>query len=131
MMRDCKRCGAHGGIETFRAKKNGGLRHPCRSCEALLLRENRPKLKATIKAWHQTHPESRRATAKKFVANHREKKLAHLAVQYRIRKGLMKRGPCERCGSEKTQAHHDDYSKRLEVRWLRAACHGLEHRRYA
>lgn len=28
------------------------------------------------------------------------------------------RKPCEICHDEKTDAHHDDYEKALEVRWL-------------
>lgn len=32
--------------------------------------------------------------------------------------GRLVRKPCEACGSEKSQAHHDDYSKPLDVRWF-------------
>ena len=36
-----------------------------------------------------------------------------------IRKGLMKRSNCEVCGSDKNlEAHHDDYSRPLDVVWL-------------
>jgi len=35
--------------------------------------------------------------------------------------------PCEVCGEEKTHAHHDDYSKPLNVRWLCAAHHKQWH----
>lgn len=42
--------------------------------------------------------------------------------------GKMTRGSCEKCGSLQTHAHHDDYSKPLDVRWLCSKCHGLEHR---
>ena len=44
---------------------------------------------------------------------------------------IVKRGgrkPCERCGAENGQMHHDDYDRPLAVRWLCAACHGVEHR---
>ena len=34
-----------------------------------------------------------------------------------IRDGKMERLSCEVCGA-KAQAHHDDYSKPLDVRWL-------------
>lgn len=37
-----------------------------------------------------------------------------------IRKGLLKEQPCEVCGAEKVEVHHEDYSDHLKVRWL---CH--------
>ena len=43
---------------------------------------------------------------------------AKSAVGLAIKKGKLTRQPCEKCGAEKTDAHHDDYAKPLEVRWL-------------
>ena len=40
----------------------------------------------------------------------------------------MKRLPCEVCGERKTHAHHDDYSKPLEVKWLCKKHHDEHHR---
>src|SRR5262245_57418077 len=34
-----------------------------------------------------------------------------------LKRGKIKRQPCEVCGST-AQMHHDDYSRPLEVRWL-------------
>lgn len=47
-----------------------------------------------------------------------EKAFAHDVFAAAIRAGKIKRGVCEVCGSEKTDGHHDDYSKPLAVRWL-------------
>jgi hypothetical protein len=38
---------------------------------------------------------------------------------------------CEECGAPKADAHHDDYSRPLDVRWLCETCHGAEHRTVA
>lgn len=38
---------------------------------------------------------------------------------------------CEKCGAPKAHAHHDDYTKPLDVRWLCRSCHGVEHRKVA
>jgi hypothetical protein len=46
------------------------------------------------------------------------------AVGAAIKRGDLVRGPCEVCGTAKTVAHHDDYEKPLEVRWL---CHSHHH----
>jgi hypothetical protein len=43
---------------------------------------------------------------------------AHDTVNNAIRDGKLVRKPCEVCGNEKSQAHHEDYSKPLEVVWL-------------
>lgn len=52
---------------------------------------------------------------------------AHLAVANALRLGLLKKQPCEICGAEKTDAHHDDYSKPLVVRWLCRRHHAQHH----
>lgn len=57
-----------------------------------------------------------------------EKAKAHNAVKYAVRVGKLTRGKCEVCGAEGAQAHHDDYSKPLDVRWL-CMIHHKEHHR--
>lgn len=46
------------------------------------------------------------------------KKAAHTATGNAIRHGKLIRQPCEVCGESRAEAHHDDYSKPLDVRWL-------------
>lgn len=55
-----------------------------------------------------------------------EKYKAQNAVNNAIRDGKLKRQPCRRCG-RKAHAHHHDYSKPLEVDWLCARHHAMEH----
>lgn len=54
-------------------------------------------------------------------------RLARQAVRWAIARGELIRGKCEVCGTDKTQAHHDDYSMPLEVRWLCRKHHCQEH----
>jgi len=55
------------------------------------------------------------------------KKEAHYIVSKAIEKGEMVPKPCEKCGNPKSVAHHEDYSKPLEVTWLCHACHMQHH----
>lgn len=47
-----------------------------------------------------------------------EKIKARGMVNIRVHRGTMRRGVCELCGVNKTEAHHLDYSKPLLVMWL-------------
>lgn len=59
---------------------------------------------------------------------HRAKQQARSAVGHALRDGRLKRGRCESCGKRRAEAHHDDYEKPLEVRWLCRGCHKARHR---
>jgi hypothetical protein len=45
-----------------------------------------------------------------------------------VKRGKVPRLPCEICGNVKAQAHHDDYSKPLQVRWLCDEHHRQHHK---
>jgi len=53
---------------------------------------------------------------------------AQSKVAYAIKTSKLVRGPCEVCGSTNVHAHHDDYDKPLEVRWLCSLHHGITRR---
>jgi hypothetical protein len=52
---------------------------------------------------------------------------AHKAVQSGLRRGLIAKQPCEVCGAEDSEAHHDDHSRALDVRWLCRTHHKALH----
>ena len=47
-----------------------------------------------------------------------EKWSARAAVARAVRAGAVVRLPCVICGNPKSQAHHEDYSRPLDVTWL-------------
>ena len=49
---------------------------------------------------------------------------------YRDR-GKIKRENCQVCGGERSEMHHEDYSKPVEVMWLCRECHLMWHREIA
>jgi len=57
-----------------------------------------------------------------------EKRKARAQVRYHLDKGNIKRGKCIFCNKNKTQAHHEDYSKPLEIIWVCTTCHADIHR---
>ena len=56
------------------------------------------------------------------------KHAARQECRYAVRRGILTRQPCEVCGAEKAQAHHDDYGKPLDVRWLCSKHHAEWHK---
>ncbi len=69
------------------------------------------------------------AQKRKWAEANKEKITAHTLVGNAIRDGKLKAKPCERCGyAVGVQAHHEDYSKPLDVVWLCRSCHGQRHR---
>lgn len=56
-------------------------------------------------------------------SEHRKRVLARVAA----RKAHPDPQPCERCGAERADRHHDDYDKPLDIRWLCRTCHIQHH----
>ena len=61
-------------------------------------------------------------------AEDKRRSKAHRAVSRAISKGTLIRSACERCGNQKSVAHHDDYDFPLAVTWLCQPCHKQRHK---
>ena len=53
---------------------------------------------------------------------------AHSKVYYALKTGKLTKTPCSHCGNKKVEAHHEDYSKPLDVIWLCRSCHRMHHK---
>lgn len=81
-------------------------------------KKNEKKLKAYWRKYRKKY-RSRNGT---------KKDQARDKVKWAISKGKLIKKNCEVCGIENTEAHHPDYSKPLEVKWLcRKHHHDLHH----
>ncbi len=89
--------------------------------------KNPEKIKAYRKQHFQEtykpHPRPRL----KFLTSEEQtaKRKARVKAQTALKKGILSKETCVFCGSEKTQMHHPDYSKSLEVVWT-CRTHHLE-----
>lgn len=93
--------------------------------------KHREKELARKKRYHQT--EKGRAVLYASIEKYRTsaplKYEARLLVRAGVRNGRVQRMPCEICGKQNSHAHHEDYSRPYDVRWLCTAHHGEVHRK--
>lgn len=146
----CFKCGITKDIESFykHSRMADGRLGKCKDCaRSDVVRNRNAKLEYYRKydrdrANHQVRVEARqkynnsedgRLSSKK---SHREwdkrnkhKKQANNKLRWALKSGLLTQKPCEICGSVKSQAHHDDYDKPLDVRWLCSIHHAEHHRK--
>ena len=64
---------------------------------------------------------------KKYEKKKYIKPIANTILGNANRSGSVKRMPCEICGSKKSEGHHEDYSKPLDVVWLCSRHHCDRH----
>jgi len=85
----------------------------CRSrCKACTKKQNRNYPKKSTKEWGRTN---------------KEKTYAHSRVQSAIKWGILTKENCVICDDPKSQGHHEDYSKPLDVIWLCQSHHRQRH----
>jgi hypothetical protein len=99
---------------------NGSTR--CKSCRVWAARGTRENNPETVKAkdarFYRNHREKILAAKAEWRKANKHKTRAHTAVFHAMQSGRLIKKSCEVCGNEKVQAHHEDYSQQLSVRWL-------------
>ena len=91
--------------------------------------ESRENNRRRLRQLRRDNPEWNAGKNARWRAANKEKNAAHKAVEYAIKRGTIVKQPCERCGTnDLVHAHHDDYSKRLDVIWLCPIHHRERHR---
>jgi hypothetical protein len=149
MTKRCTKCKKTKPLDDFHrlARSSDGRQPRCKACVAEYMRDyhkrNREHIIAKVEAWVKANPEQarklKREATRRFRQTERGQQYmreqrrephvdrAYTAVYRALKSGRLKKEPCEVCGAEKSQAHHDDYSKPLEVRWLCAVHHKALH----
>lgn len=87
---------------------------------------NKDKIAAHRKSYMQT--EMGKAKRARYNARHPERVRARNSLRYAIDRGDLIRQPCEVCSTTNNiHAHHDDYDKPFDVRWLCKKHHQEHH----
>jgi ribosomal protein S27AE len=81
--------------------------------------------------WRAENPIEARERSRSYSRKYRDKNELKCRARYEVRKALrngkLKKQPCAVCGNPIAEAHHDNYSKPLDVRWLCKDCHDDVH----
>lgn len=146
----CFKCGETKQIELFYRHPQTADKHlnKCKACtdrDVRLYREtHREQVQQRKLAWYDANqdrlrqrdrdeyraltPEAKRERATEIRQKHRQRHpdryRARLCVYRAVRSGKLVRQPCEVCGKLPVEAHHEDYTKPLEVHWLCREHHG-------
>lgn len=139
---ECKVCGTDKSSGEFYKKDS-----TCKECRKEKVRENRrknidyyreydktrfqndPRVKARHERYLKSESgrESSRMAKYKWAEKNKIKRAVHIVTGNAIRSGALRKMPCENCGEKEVHAHHDDYAKPLDVRWLCPSCHKKWH----
>jgi hypothetical protein len=151
-MKHCRECGTDKPEDQFhkRAASVDGLSAKCKSCQSEYdkARANDPKRvkareeyqktekgieagKRAKRSWANKNKGKVLEVTQRYRASNPNKAKAHGMVSYAVKCGNLHKEPCEICGSsEAVHAHHDDYAKPLNVRWLCAVHHKQWHAKH-
>lgn len=134
--RPCYSCGEDFEISLPALKKRNFICAPCRKIQNKKnldrRRENGLKVSGTrmSREYHSAYdkeyknrPEVRKRKREQFRERMKSeseqiKMKSRQITRNAIRRGELIKQPCEVCGAEKVDAHHDDYDKPLDIRWL-------------
>lgn len=141
----CSKCRKQKHVNDFylNEKAKDGLKSACKDCLITDTRryqsknsekikkykeewnnKNSSKIAIQKKEWNRSNKERIYEYTKRRRELSPEKNRANYKIRNEIRAGRMIKGDCDDCGTNMNiHAHHDDYSKPLEARWLCHQCH--------
>ncbi len=131
-MKTCLKCKKDKGTPDFGLTKGGYLRSYCKPCMVIYVssrkgEKERERDRAYQRTQRNSDPEKKSESNKLYYEANKEKYRAYKKVFRAIRSGLLKKEICKICGKNSVHAHHEDYSKPLDVVWLCASHHKLRH----
>lgn len=136
--KQCFKCGEVKQLSEFykHPRMADGHVNKCKECNKKDVRENRSRKTAYYREYDKSrnsniarliarrrylhdHPEVKKRAMERYQDKYPEKRIAHVIAGNAIRDSRLIKKPCEVCGEiDGVEAHHEDYSKPLEVTWL-------------
>lgn len=131
----CFKCSVHKPLDEFyhHPAMGDGRLGKCKECTKKDVHDNYLSKTDQYKAYERERsdrPERKQQVAKyqkqRRIKNP-EKERVRAATSKLIQTGKLKRLPCEHCGSEPAEAHHETYDDPYKVKWLCFVCHRKTH----
>lgn len=148
MLKPCRRCKNEYEAKDYQVRRGDYMCPPCMTSYNAELRERqiqegryKPRVQKP-REWHRAYEAAyfkveenrlrRNALMREYSKAHgtAEHHKARRKVRHEIQMGRLVRQPCEVCGESKVHAHHDDYNKPLDIRWLCLKHHQEHHAKH-
>jgi hypothetical protein len=134
--KECFKCKAIKPLEEFykHPMMADGRLNKCKECTKRDSNKHRSDNLEKVRAYDRQRGKTPKRIAlsveltKSWRAEDKRRQVAHNKVRRAIIKGLLVRQSCQRCGNAKTEGHHEDYDKPLDVMWLCTPCHKQRHK---
>lgn len=131
----CFKCNQEKPLAEFYVHKAmaDGYLNKCKECAKNDVAKHRIDNIERIRAYDRErakHPDRIKANVeitRQWRAEDKRRQYAHGQVSKAIKKGTLVRMPCVKCADPKSEAHHEDYDKPLDVVWLCSICHHQRH----
>lgn len=129
----CSKCEATKPLEQFHKSKRSpdGRMSRCKACSNARAnewkRDNPERHNAKRKRYYQRNRERLAEETRAYHAAFPERKAAHDAVKLAQLRGDLQKQNCSVCGDPNSEAHHDDYTKPLDVVWFCLMHHQYRH----
>lgn len=133
--KECRKCGNLKPLDSFYVHKAmaDGYLNICKKCVKNRIKKHRQENDSVrdYDRWRYHNDPKRKArvdkNTKEYRKNNPEKYKAHTMISNAIRDKKLTRLPCQVCGDTSSHAHHEDYSKPMDVIWLCAKHHQRHH----
>lgn len=123
MDKTCSICGVIKPLDMFsvESRNKDGRGCQCKACRRKAQSKTRPLHRDAHNEYKREYRKAHSSAlySREYVRSNPERAVAHNKVKYAVRLGTLTALPCEICGTTTlVHAHHEDYSKPLDVIWL-------------